>query len=459
MLLPLCGANMKAVLPQIKLGDSVLEPPVQTSPAGSMDTPSERVKHNWSSRNDFVVVLCLALLAGALRLVGLERVPPGLHFDEAYDALDGLKVLNGEHHLFFEGNFGREPLFMYLLAGAFALFAASPAVIRAVPALAGTLAVPLTYGIGRQLFPARPWLAVTAALIQAVLPWDLHFSRYGIRVELLPLLGSAAIFCLLVAWRHGRWRWFAASGICLGLSLYTYMAARLLPFVFLLWAPLALRQRRGKERRRLLLGLVLAAFWAALVFAPLATYFWQHPASFSYRAGQVALKGDATQYLKQALANAWLWAKAFPLSGDSNPRNNLPGAPAVTPWLLLPLALGCLWSARRLFRPEGGLLCLWFAIMLLPSVLSDYAPSFQRAIGAVPPLTLLLALGLWLMAQGLTTLSRRPWLGALAAALLLTGQAVQGLHQYFIVWGRSNALYYAFDEGIYQIGQYIREHH
>ena len=237
---------MKARLPRITRVGCVPKRHVRELTADSDSALPRATLRHWSSWKDLVVVLCLVLLAGVLRLAGLERVPPGLHFDEAYDALDGLRVLAGEHRMFFEGNFGREPLFMYLLAGAFSLFGASPAVIRAVSASAGTLAVPLTYGIGRQLFPRKPWLAVTAGFIQAVLPWDLHFSRYGIRVELLPLLGSAAVFCLLLAWRRGRWQWSAVSGACLGLALYGYMAARFLPFVFLLWAPLALGQRQGR---------------------------------------------------------------------------------------------------------------------------------------------------------------------------------------------------------------------
>lgn len=401
--------------------------------------------------------MALLLLAGAARLPGLGAVPPGLHFDEAYNALDALRVLAGERPLFFEGNFGREPLFHYLCALSISLLGATPEAVRGVSAVAGTLAVPLTYGIGRLLVPRGLGPALAAAAVQALLPWDLHFSRYGIRAELLPLLGSAAVFCLLLGRRSGRRRWYVAAGAMLGLSLYGYMAARLLPLVFLGWALLALRRAERGRRCALLADLSLAAVVALVVFAPLGLHFLRHPDQFGLRAGQVALHGDAVALGRQFLANLGAWALALPVSGDTNPHSNLPGAPALTPWLVLPWLVGLGASLRRIGRPEWGLLPVWFGVMLLPSLLSDHAPSFQRAIGAVPPLALTVGLGVWLLARRLAAQTRRPAIGAAVAALLIAAAGVQGLHQYFVTWGRSNALYYAFDEGIYAIGEHMRD--
>lgn len=408
-------------------------------------------------RPEAVVVALLILVAGAVRLPGLEQVPPGLHFDEAYNALDALGVLQGHRPVFFEGNFGREPLFIYLLAAAFSLFPPGPALIRAVSAVAGVLAVPLTYGIGRLLFPGSRWPAVLAALVQAFLPWDLHFSRYGLRVELLPLLGNAALLCLLLGWRSGRRAWYVASGGFLGLALYGYMAARLLPVVVAVWGAVWLWRSGRPERKRVALNLGLVAVTAALVVAPLAAYFLRHPDSFSHRAGQVLIKGEPRERVVTVAANVWAWAKALFVQGDANPRNNLPGAPALTPWLALPGLVGLLFAFRGRRGPAAGSLLAWFGIMLLPSVLTDHAPSFQRAIGAAPPLCLLVGWGLdeW---RGLVLrLSGRRWVAGLVASAVLVGHAGQALHQYFVRWGTDNALYYAFDEGIYQIGQYMRQ--
>jgi hypothetical protein len=47
----------------------------------------------------------------------LDRLPPGLFFDETFNAVDAEQVLAGDS-IFLTGNNGREPLFIYLQAAA-----------------------------------------------------------------------------------------------------------------------------------------------------------------------------------------------------------------------------------------------------------------------------------------------------------------------------------------------------
>ena len=141
----------------------------------------------------------------------------------------------------------------------------------------------------------------------------------------------------------------------------------------------------------------------------------------------MVLKGGPLAVVKEAAANAWLWVKAIPLAGDLNPRNNLPGAPALTPWLVVPFVAGLIYCLRRAGRPEYALLPLWFAVMLLPSILSEYAPSFQRAVGAVPPLALMVGVGLWWLGDAVARQSRRPAVGVALVAVLVIGSSAQGL--------------------------------
>ena len=64
-------------------------------------------------------------LAFAFRYYRLADMPPGLHYDEAFNGIDAAALLATplrQWPIFFTGNFGREPLFNYILAGATALF-------------------------------------------------------------------------------------------------------------------------------------------------------------------------------------------------------------------------------------------------------------------------------------------------------------------------------------------------
>ena len=154
-------------------------------------------------RNAAALALITAL-AAAFRFWRLADVPPGFHFDEAYEALEAWRVLTqpGYHPIFFPGNFGVEPMFIYLTSVAFRLFGESPAVMRGVAALVGTLTVPALFGLGRELaltdqrFPmAAAWLA---AISLAVMRWHIIFSRVGIEPILVPL------FLVLILWAFWR---------------------------------------------------------------------------------------------------------------------------------------------------------------------------------------------------------------------------------------------------------------
>jgi hypothetical protein len=103
--------------------------------------------------------------------------------------------------------------------------------------------------------------------------------------------------------------------------------------------------------------------------------------------------------------------------------------------------------AWRIRRPGPLLVLTWLAVMLAPTLLSEYAPSFQRAIGALPVTALLIAAGLdrlvaWLSAR----LPRwQAWCEAAGWAVLAGSVAI--MWQAFVAWSASPDLFYARDVG------------
>lgn len=88
----------------------------------------------------------VTLVAAFLRLWQLDQLPPGLFFDEAYNGLDARAVADGERFpLYFAGNNGREPLYLYLQAVAVKLLGPSAYALRLTSALIGILTVPLVF--------------------------------------------------------------------------------------------------------------------------------------------------------------------------------------------------------------------------------------------------------------------------------------------------------------------------
>jgi 4-amino-4-deoxy-L-arabinose transferase-like glycosyltransferase len=387
--------------------------------------------------------LVLLLAAGlALRLWGLDLVPPGLSHDEAYDALNAVEIARGARPLFFESNNGREPLFMYLVALAFSAWGVGPAQLRLVPALAGTGAIWLIWLLARRALGAR--VAWSGAALMAVAFWPLFDSRVGLRAALLPLLVAGLAY--------GLWRWHEAeadgarasaagwaalAGLALGAGLDSYTVARFSPALPLGFAAyLAATHRLAPARAALGLALVLGV--AALCFAPLIAYFLAHPSAFWGRSGQVndlrflVERGD----LQPLLEDTWNTLGMFTFRGDPFMRYNLAGRPLFDPLVGALFYLGLVAAARRLRASAGAALALLGLVVgLLPSATTGESPHFLRAIGAQPFVFLFPALGLVALADWLARWRIRgagPFAALAVLAAVLT--AALTLRDYFVVW-------------------------
>ena len=134
------------------------------------------------------MLLLALLIAFALRFYRLGEIPLGLYRDEAFNGLDALKILQGEHAVFFPANNGREPFYIYLTAAAVALFGQTIFAIRLAAAVVGTLTTLPVYLLGKSWFGWR--IGVLAAWIWAITLWPVHLSRIGLRVILLACFGG-----------------------------------------------------------------------------------------------------------------------------------------------------------------------------------------------------------------------------------------------------------------------------
>ncbi|MFQ6001692.1 MAG: ArnT family glycosyltransferase [Anaerolineae bacterium] len=420
-----------------------------------------------------IALLALAILiATFFRLYELHHTPPGLHYDEAFDGLEAKHLLRGDGlPIFFEGNFGEEPLSIYLVAGAFALLGETIFNIRLVSALVGIITVPALYLLAKELFrPEEDSLAhlpLLSAFSLAILYWHIHFSRVGIEPILLPLFAVLSSYFLWRGFHTSRFSSFALSGIFLGGSLYTYRAARLLPLLFILLCAYRAVMERGFLRRQSW-GVTILFSVAFLIFAPLGYYFLTHPQIFLDREMGLGIFtsgiGNETP-LTTLGGNLGKSLALFSLRGDENPRSNLPGRPALDPFLSLAFIVGCGVSIVRGKRPQYAFLLLWLGVMLLPTTLSEYAPHFRRAIGVTPAVALLVALGLARLTDLLERLVRKwsSWTGQapqwVSISLIAGGLFFSGLitfRDYFLIWGPSNDLFYAFDVGLVDMARYIK---
>ena len=409
------------------------------------------------------LALALALTATLavavfFRAYQIDRIPPpSLQVDEAFYGVDALHVMQGERAIFFEANFGREPLFIYLAAGWMSLFGVSPVTFRLLSGAIGTLTVLAMFWLGREVFwdergPANA-VGLAAALFSAFLFVNVSFGRSAQRVITFPLFVALVMAALARCLRTRRARDALLTGGLLGLSLYTYSAIRVLPIAvalaFALWWA-------WERDARFLVNCALVAAVALVAFAPLGFYFVTHPDSFLFRAADTLTTAPLDVNLMRVL-------RLFVSRGDKDMAINIPKRPMLDgvqiAFALISLSIG--WTRRP--RRAWALTLLVLAVMLIPPVISA-EPAFGRTWGSVPPLLLFLGVGLatplewawrWARANGL--LRKLAAIGlTLAAAIAVLYSIGLTYHDYFLIFGRLGELPLVFQQKFTAMGNLIR---
>ena len=388
--------------------------------------------------------------------------------------MDALTILQGERPVFLATNFGREALFSYLVAACFAVLGSGALAIHVTSAIVGILTIPAVYLVAEEMFSAEEGVlaqfgGLLAALTVAISYWHLNWSRYGVRAILVPLF-AATTLCLL--WRGLRTgsRWaFAACGFSLGLSMYTYQAARVIPLLVLLGFVYVICSRKSFSRNDLV-NLVLIFTVALIVFAPLGYYFLTHPGSSTQRIGQAFALVGASQELGSSVRTIFNQSVKillmFSLRGDDEPLYNIPGRPVLNPFLSIVFFWGLGVSLLRVKRPLYLFLLTWLGLMSVPALLAQYGPAAKRAIGTLPAVAMLITIGLLVPCDALRRWAARcspSWSKVLNLAPLIVvgvGFAYTGVatyRDYFLTWARDPNLFTHFEVGLSAIGEYIGE--
>ena len=414
--------------------------------------------HSVTRNHALIFMLICLLVAAAIRLPYLDSTPPGLHYDEAANGILASEIgLKGERPVFIPSYTGKEVLFFYIAGGLMRLLGASVFSLRLTAAFVGLLTVAAVYWLGREWQLDRR-IALIAAALLAVSFWHLLFSHLGFRAITQPLLQTATLAALFRGIRRQKWPWLIVGGICLGLTGYTYLAARLFPVLLLLAIIPLLVSSHPKWGQITLFALI-----GLLTLMPLLVYFVNHPDAFWVRIGQVGSEGLSLQdsFIKSLAM--------FFVVGDPYVRFNWPGRPLFN-WfwggLLLIGWISCLSRWRRVPYDwqKSALLLLILApiIMLLPTALAtnEIVPSNLRAIGLIPFVFYLPAIGLMTF---LTPISERfrqfsltPTALGIGMAVLLLG-GIYTHYFYFDEWAKLPELYYESDGDLTAVAQFLNE--
>jgi 4-amino-4-deoxy-L-arabinose transferase-like glycosyltransferase len=428
-----------------------------------------------------LAIVAVLLLAAGLRFVGLERVPPPFNVDEAMHAYDAYALLKTGRDQWGNAwpitmrafNDYRRPAATYTAIPFIATFGLTITGIRAMGAFWGWMAVLLTYRLASDLFGQRT--GILAALMLALSPWHINFSRMGLEVS-GPLLATllAGLDCGWRWYERRDPRWLFAAAVAFGLSFYTYTPAQAFTPLLLLACGLLFFRRIVAQWRSALPALLLIA----LIAAPLAHAVLTNAQSWNRLA---ALSLFSEGWLPGLTTAARQWAGHFApgylfLRGDASPIHH-PQYGGQLLWidaLLIPAGLVALAAraldrrcgpeVRRRRRKAAGLLLAWIALGPVPAALTRQdmgSANAMRGVAGLPGWAILAGLGLaalWRAQFRPTHAARnavqRVLRGALALALVVNAGLV--LHHYATEYPVEAAR--AFEYGIREAMAYAVAH-
>ena len=190
-------------------------------------------------------LLTILSVATILRLPYLNTHMPALYGDEiaiGYNAYSILKTGRDEFGKFMPLQFQswgdqKNPVYIYAVTLVQFFTGPTAAAVRIPSALAGLLAVYLTYLLVRKL-KLGEGTALTAAFLLAVTPWHIHISRGGYEANLALTLGLASVYLLLSWFEERRQKQLVGSVLLLVLACYTYYTTKLFApmLLTLVWA-------------------------------------------------------------------------------------------------------------------------------------------------------------------------------------------------------------------------------
>ncbi|TVR21555.1 MAG: hypothetical protein EA396_07470 [Anaerolineaceae bacterium] len=376
----------------------------------------------WPPRGEFILLGVILLAAFILRVYQLEQAQRFL--------VDEIHFVNPVIYLWLNGDIGLfQPFssiaafpytYPYLQMHTAELIGHNLAGLRLPSSLFGVLNVWALYLLARALFGGR--VALMAAVLLAVMPVHLQYSRIGLNNIADPFFGTMALYFLAVAWREPARRvaCFAWAGVMVGLTQYWYEGGRFLfPALAVAWMaligvmafPSVWRQNAAP---RYLRALVVFALGAVLVGAPIYYTLNGIERPLAQRLETAGLRDDTVNELdgwqamldhtanrlnQSFLIHVSLPEEALYYGGDEPliPRVALPFFMAgvfYALWLALTGGVKSGGRGRAMAQAGALLLLMWIAATWAGNMLMAQGRISARYVVEFPALALVTALGI-----------------------------------------------------------------
>lgn len=369
-----------------------------------------------------LVLVCILLLAAALRIYKINKLP-ALNADEAalgYNAYSLLETGRDEHGnpwpLHFQSFNDYKPGgYVYLILPFVKLLGLNIWAVRLPGIAAGVFAVYLIYLLAKKISDKDSELVgLVAALMLAINPWHIHFSRGGWEVNLATTFMLLGSYLFLLASQKPKY--YYLSILSFVLSLYIYHAARLVApllgaaLLVLFWPAVKTKVKVFSLSTvlgfLLALPLLLSLFGSSTLSRAAGVGLFADPGPLNriheQRGQHASLDSSVAKLLHNKPVNYGLaflenwgehyWGEFLFVSGDEIQRNRVPETGQMYLFGIVFVGFGLIFIVRNLNRKYAFILW-WLLVAPMAAALTFQSPHALRSQNMIIPLVVLSALG------------------------------------------------------------------
>lgn len=424
----------------------------------------------------FSLLLAILIAAFALRITDIENLPSSIYPDEAQNGVDAQEAnATGNYKLFYEGNQGREGLFINIQAMSIKYLGSTTFALKLPSIIFGTLTVLGLFLLVYELFQSYAAALISAYLI-AFSYWAINFSRIGFRAIMVPFILTFTFYFVFKGLRTKKYHDFIIAGLIYGLGLHTYIAFRVSPLVFvaLLISLVITRKHFLRNYGKHVFVFTIAMFVTA---APmLLDFFYFHPEHYASRTGVISVlnpevnKGRLLPIIAQTFG---LSIQKYFAMGDLNMRHNYPPYPLLNPLVGISFLIGLIYLIFRFFhfaylRFKDGVrnekfdiylfLLAWFFALLIPEVLAyEGNPHALRAIGTLPVVIIIATIPIMWVIKKYHSYGHSFRIFIISMAIFsFAFIGIADPVKYFIFFANSPKQHMVFEANLKDISDYIR---
>lgn len=413
-------------------------------------------------------MVVIVLVGAFLCFYKLGQVPNGAYVDEAmigYNAYSIAKTGVDEYGKAFpiflrSFNAYSSPLYVYASAIPISIINLSVFSTRFVSALSGSLTIIFIYLILKETVKFKQkWTPLLGALIFAISPWHIFFSRGAFEASLGLLLLSIAIYFLIKA--EQKTQFFLYSSIVFGISTYSYHSLRIIPLMLLpAYAYYLLRKRKISLKPILASFAVFSAVVLPQTIVMMTPAFGARAEGLFYanviltQANKIyalpkflaVILSAAREFLSQFIA--YFSPRNIFFLGDPDLQRSVPEMGLYYRWLVVPFAIGVYSIFRKNFK-KRFLLSLMLVSFAAPAAFAEDPFSAVRSLNLIIPFTIIITVGLSSLINKIGTKK-----SALILFVLIFFSLLNFWRSYFILLKSERAATWGY--GYEQLADYIK---